>query len=172
MNERLLFTRPIEPAALRPGPSAVAVTASPQERAAIAGDLGLLALDAFAAELTVSVGARGVVAVAGRLDAALEQSCVVSLRPVAQTIAAEINRRFVPAGSRPSGGSLEIGTDAEDPPDEYDGAVIDVGAMLLEELILAIDPYPRAEGAELPAMPDRFGPPESPFSVLKTLGHS
>jgi hypothetical protein len=168
MKVRLPLSLVIEPAALRSGPSTVAVTAAPQERAAIARDLGLLALHAVSAELTVTVAPHGEVAITGRLDAALEQSCVVSLRPVAQTIAAEVSRRFVPAG-----GSPEIGGAAEDPPDEYDGALIDVGAMVLEELILAVDPYPRAEGAELPAAPNRLhGPSESPFSVLKTLGHS
>jgi hypothetical protein len=163
----------IDPAALRPGPSTVSVTTSAQERAAIAGDLGLISLHALAAQLTVSVGARGEVAIAGRLDAELKQSCVVSLRPVAQTIVAGISRRFVPAGSLAADRLPGVGADGDDPPDEYGGAAIDVGAMVLEELILAIDPYPRAEGAELPAtLAHQFGPPESPFSVLKTLGHS
>ena len=43
------------------------------------------------------------------------------------------------------------------------------GTPLLEEFVLAIDPYPRAPGVEFAAPVDAEPRPESPFAVLKAL---
>ena len=61
--------------------------------------------------------------------------------------------------------------DAPDPPEVMDDTTVDVGALAEEMFVLAIDPYPRAPGAELPA--DGGDQPqsedESPFAVLREV---
>ena len=95
----------------------------------------------------------------GELDAQVEQSCVVSLEPVGQTVRESFVLRFVPAGSE---------ADDEDPeaPDElpYEGGRIDLGEAAAEQLALALDPYPRHPDAMLD--PAATGVSTSPFAQL------
>jgi hypothetical protein len=59
---------------------------------------------------------------------------------------------------------------APDPPEVLTGPTLDVGAVVEEAFVLAIDPYPRAPGAALPREAvDPAGGPESPFAALATL---
>ena len=66
---------------------------------------------------------------------------------------------------------MAIDPEAPDPPEVMDGTTIDIGALVEEIFVLAIDPYPRAPGAELPANggvePGSEG--ESPFAVLREV---
>jgi uncharacterized metal-binding protein YceD (DUF177 family) len=168
-----LLSRMLDPASVGSGELAIDVTASAEERDAIAKDLGLLGLQRLHASLTARAGSGGMIMVDGELDAELTQACVVSLKPVVQTIAEPIRRRFVPARRERPEPAIEIGADADDPPEPYDSTGIDLGAAVLEQFVLAVDPYPRADDAELPApLEDDAEPGESPFSALKSLGHS
>ena len=173
MTDQPLLSHIWHPAALPSGGASIVVTASGDERSAIARVLGLAELRRLTAELTVDGGSGGSVRIAGNLHAELAQSCVVSLRPVSQIIAEPIERRFAPERRRSADRSIAIAPEGEDPPDTYAEGGIDLGAIVLEELVLRIDPYPRAEDAVLPA-PASTGDDadESPFSVPKTLGHS
>ena len=69
---------------------------------------------------------------------------MVSLEPVTQAVSEVFRLRFVPEGDE---------RDLMDPesPDEigHDGRTIDLGEAAAEQLALALDPYPRADGAEL-----------------------
>jgi len=58
-----------------------------------------------------------------------------------------------------------------DPPDLLSGPTIDLGAIAVEHFLLAIDPYPRAPGAELPAEAADPSPDssDSPFAALARL---
>jgi uncharacterized metal-binding protein YceD (DUF177 family) len=59
----------------------------------------------------------------------------------------------------------------DDAPEEIDSLHYDLAAALIEEFILALDPYPRAPGVEFQA-PEGEGATESPFAVLKGLKSS
>jgi hypothetical protein len=102
------------------------------------------------------------------LEADIVQSCVVTLDPVATHIARHVTRElhFSPR-PRAEGGELTLSAGAEDVPEDIASLDYDLAAPLLEELLLAIDPYPRKEGVtfEPPVQPAE--PPESPFAVLK-----
>jgi uncharacterized metal-binding protein YceD (DUF177 family) len=104
------------------------------------------------------------------LEADIVQSCVVTLDPVATHIAKHIKRElhFSPH-PRTEGGELTLAAGDEDVPEEIASLDYDLAAPLLEEFLLAIDPYPRKEGVtfEPPMQPGE--PPESPFAVLKKL---
>lgn len=117
------------------------------------------------------------VAVEGTLKARATQTCVVTLGPVEQTIDETFSMRFDPDADALAGiaedGEIDVDAFAEDPPDLLEGSRIDLGAILCEQLALALDPFPRAPGAELPEGygegpdEDADDKPPSPFSVLE-----
>jgi uncharacterized metal-binding protein YceD (DUF177 family) len=176
VSETAKLSRIVDPAPIRPEGLALTVTASKAERESIAAFLGLLELRSLTADLTLSRSKSGRIGIGGTLHADLVQSCVVTLAPVVQTVDEEVDRSFVPDWSDqpPSdGGQVDIAVDEEEPPDTYSKSGIDVGSIVLEQLILGIDPYPRAPGAELPKSAEEPSEEtESAFAILKSIGHS
>ena len=73
--------------------------------------------------------------------------------------------RFVPAARE----SEDIDPEAVDEI-PYEGEKIDLGEATVQELALALDPYPRRADAELPA--GAAEPPLSPFVVLRSRGRA
>ena len=136
---RALVVEPLPHAGL-----SFAVDAAPDERAALARRLDLLALDRLVASGWVRRGAvRGAVVVEGRLDALVTQACVVSLAPVPATLTVDFRRLFVPPAG--DAGPREVVVDPLlDEPEPLPGREIDLGEIIAEELALALDPYPRA----------------------------
>jgi uncharacterized metal-binding protein YceD (DUF177 family) len=63
---------------------------------------------------------------------------------------------------------------ADDGLETIDSPIVDVAAPVLEELSLALDPYPRKPGVAYvpPEEGDAAAVKESPFSVLKNLKQS
>ena len=63
-----------------------------------------------------------------------------------------------------------IDLDAEDPPEPVVDGGVDIGEVVTEHLALALDPYPRREGARM-RVGDWAGSEgdSSPFAVLKSL---
>lgn len=96
----------------------------------------------------------------GHLLANVVQTCVVSLDDFTAEIDERFRVRFVPAGQE---------NDDPDPETDdeigYTAGVLDLGEAAAEQLALALDPYPRAPGAELPEIePDAD---EHPFAALR-----
>ena len=83
-----------------------------------------------------------------RLTATLEQACVITLVPVPEKIDEQIVRDLLPSHQARENDAAEIELTAEDGPD-YFADHIDIAAIALEQLALALEPYPRAPGAEL-----------------------
>ena len=176
MNKMQLFSRSVTVATIPPAGIVEEIVATDAERAAIAAELGLVAVAALAAEVTVGRAASDMVLIDGRVRARIVQNCVVSLVPVSQEIDEPIHVRLVDSASdkappppRP-GAEILVGGEPVEPPDTYSGPTIDIGMIALEHFALAIDPYPRAPGAELEAPAD--APPAagtSPFAVLAGL---
>ncbi len=81
----------------------------------------------------------------GRLTANLTQRCVVTLSPLPVRIDQKIVRHLVPSFSA---GTIDLDPEDEDEADEFDD-VIDPGVIALEELALALEPYPRGLESEL-----------------------
>ena len=139
-------------------------------RAALADQLKLSAVDAFSATLTV-VPLRGGLRATGRLVADFVQPSVVTFEPVGQHVDEPIDRVFLPEAQahKPTPGS-EVFVDLEDDefPDHIDGPEVDLSALLIETLALAIDPYPRREGESLDAL--GVAPPDEPSGPFAALG--
>ena len=155
----------------------LAVEPSTEERAAVAAQLGITAVDRLKARLKV-VKFRGGLRVTGQLEAEITQPSVVSLEPVSQVIDEPIDRVFLPAGSAEAaapaphaGVEVFVDLEGDDPPDHFSGPEVDLSDLVIEALALAVDPYPRAEGESLETLgissvdADR----ESPFAALKAL---
>ena len=141
------------------------------ERAALAGELDVTALHSL--EVTLhAVRFRGGIRVTGRLIAEIEQPSVVTLEPVVQQIAEPIDRVFLPGGQKPfieaADAEVFVDLEGEDLPDHFEGNEADMTPLIVETLALAIDPYPRNKGEQVPEA--GYGDAkESPFARLKVL---
>ena len=151
------------------------IETSPAERQAIAAAYGLVAVNALSATLAIGRPTPNLVTLDGRVEARIVQTCVVTLAAIEQVIDERFNVRFA-RGADPNSVAAQSGTEApvgldDDPPEPLSGHEVDLGAVVLEHFAVAIDPYPRAPGAELPAEaadPDDVGD-ESPFAALAQL---
>ena len=112
--------------------------------------------------------------VTGRVRARVTQTCVVTLEPVDQILDEPFSRLYLPDAPDPAAVALD--PDEEEDPPEPLGRVIDVAEIAAEALALALDPYPRAEGAafkndaEAPEDEDAEDDPRRrPFASLAAL---
>lgn len=137
----------------------VELSADAAVRDAVAKAAGLRALPSLTATFDLARRGRGV-EVTGRIEAAVGQTCVVTLEPVESRVSEPVELLFVP----PSDPAL-----SEDvPPETIIDGTIDLGAVAVEFLMLGIDPYPRKNGSRFvnPATTDTAS---SPFSSLENL---
>lgn len=82
----------------------------------------------------------------GHLGATVIQPCVVTLAPVTTRIEEDVARIWRADMIPPEGEEVEMPDAVEEEPL---GSSIDLGAVMVEALALALPVYPRAEGAEL-----------------------
>ncbi len=115
------------------------------ERAAMAVDLGLLALHALDLTGEIRPVGRDELLLEATLTAAADQACSISLVPVPAKVAETVRRRYVAGLSDPEDDEAEMPEDdsIEPMPD-----VIDLAEIAAEALSLALPLYPRAPGAE------------------------
>jgi uncharacterized metal-binding protein YceD (DUF177 family) len=145
------------------------VTLSPDAHAreAIAAVAGLRALPRLDASFDVVRSGAAGLHVTGTMSATVGQTCVVTLEPIESEINEAVDLVFRPAAD--NGASADIGLDMDQPEIEplIDG-VVDLGALVTEFLLLAIDPYPRKPGAVFEA-PSTSEPFAGPFAGLAAL---
>jgi uncharacterized metal-binding protein YceD (DUF177 family) len=128
------------------------IEANEAERAALAALFGLPAIAALSGEFELAHEQDGVIAASLKLRARVTQICVVTLEPFEARVAEDAKLRFVPAAKVREGEEHVLDAETLEGPDEivFTGQVIDLGAVLAEQLALALDPYPRKPGAVLP----------------------
>ena len=102
------------------------------------------------------------VAARGHLRARVTQTCVVSLEEFDTDVEEVFQIRFVPSGEE-----TEVIDPEADDDLPYEGNMIDLGEATAEQLGLAMDPYPRMPGAELPDEAVEDAP--HPFASLAGL---
>jgi len=169
------FSRAIEVDRIAAAPSRFDFDADPEEREALASRFGLVSLDRFHASFSLRRLRKDLIRVKGHISASLVQACVVTLDPIPAEIAEDVELDFT---EEPDDPDLEMDLDAEaaDGPEPLSGGMIDLGEVAAEQLGLAIDPYPRKPGAEVPA--EWVGEPAAepvsepkvnPFSALEKL---
>jgi uncharacterized metal-binding protein YceD (DUF177 family) len=148
----------------------VQFAASDAELLALAHFAGVLRVGVFMARIELKKLSPNRFGLGFSLDADVVQACVVILAEVPAHIQLAFDRElhFEPALRRTAeDGVVEVPL-ADDAPEEIDSLHYDLAAALIEEFILALDPYPRAPGVEFQA-PEGEGAAESPFAVLKGL---
>jgi uncharacterized metal-binding protein YceD (DUF177 family) len=140
----------------------VTVEASPAECAALAARMRLPAVHALTCEFRLTGGEQSHFAARGHLRACITQTCVVTLEDFETEVEEVFQVHFVPAGEE----SEIIDPEADDDL-PYEGNSIDLGEAAAEQLALALDPYPRSPGAELPQ--ELLDEAPHPFAALGSL---
>jgi uncharacterized metal-binding protein YceD (DUF177 family) len=138
------------------------VDANRRECAALAERMGLPAVLSLTCRFRLSRLRDGTVAARGRLAAHVLQVCVISLEEFEASVEEDFRLRFVPEGTE----SDEFDPEADDEV-PFQGGVIDLGEAAAQQLGLALDPYPRRPGAELPETENPA--PNHPFGRLSNL---
>ncbi len=117
-------------------------------RARLAEALGITAVEALSFAGSIAAMGKGDWRLEGRMTARVVQPCVVTLAPVTTAIEVAVERLYLARMPEIEASEVEM---PEDVSIEPLGAVIDPGAVLGEELALALPAYPRTEGAEFAA---------------------
>jgi uncharacterized metal-binding protein YceD (DUF177 family) len=136
--------------------------ANDAECAALAGRMKLPAVHALTCEFHLIHESRDVVLARGYLRARVTHTCVVSLEDFETDVEEGFQVRFVPSGEEAD--DIDPESDDEIP---FEGNQIDLGEAAAEQLGLALDPYPRMPGAELPDA--EVGVEPHPFARLAGL---
>ena len=166
------FSRPLALDGVPAEGATLRLQASAEECRALATRFELVQIDRLEGEVRVEpADPAATFHVAGRLEAEVVQTCVVTLEPVPARVAAEFDRLFSRNLPAESEGEVEIDPEAE-MPEPLVGKRLDLGEILAEELSLALDPYPRsAEADQLLAELEEARPaePNGPFGALAAI---
>lgn len=165
------FSRPILVDTIPARGCEIDVVANAEECAALARRFQVVAVEALTARIHLQAMAGGAVfRVRGRLDAKVVQTCVVTLEPLEQSIKADFSLTFG-ASAENAGLEVDLSMDEDDPPESLKDGAIDVGEVVAEHLALALDPFPRREGAEMIPMAEETLPIPTakphPFAALR-----
>lgn len=173
------IVRAIAPTEVAPAGTHVVVEPDAATRAALATLADVLSVDSLRAELVVRPWSGAGFSVEGRVRAELRQACVVTLEPVVTLVDEPVSLKLVPPEEMPKyletpdeDGAIDIDV-ARDLPEPFEGGAIDIGAIVVEHLMVGVDPYPRKPGVVFDAAAAGVeGGPEvlSPFAALARLG--
>jgi uncharacterized metal-binding protein YceD (DUF177 family) len=149
----------------------VTVAAAPDDLPALAHWAGVDSVKRFAAEVDLRRLSQSRFNYEADLTADIVQSCVVTLEPVETRISRHITRELHLAPRLPKDevGELTLAAGDDDVPETIQSLDYDLAAPLLEEFVLAIDPYPRKAGVAFDPPIEPEAPQSSPFAVLKAL---
>jgi uncharacterized metal-binding protein YceD (DUF177 family) len=140
------FSRPVALDTLGEQPRRLAIAADADECAALARRFALVAIARLDAD-AVLVRTGEAVRARGTIGAEVTQSCVATGAPVPATLDAPFDIVFRHAGESAPDAEIELDEDDLDVV-FFEGGAIDLGEAAAETLALALDPYPRAPGAD------------------------
>jgi uncharacterized protein DUF177 involved in 23S rRNA accumulation len=150
----------------------VTVTASDDERAAIARWADVQAVTSFTAKVVLRKLSSTRFALDADLTADIVQSCVVTLDPVDSRIERRFSRELILVEALRQATKvvdIDLTPVDEDGREEIANLRYDLAVPLLEEFVLAIDPYPRAPGVAFEPPQDASDEAAHPFAALKNL---
>ncbi len=167
------FSRSFDLGSLGSEERVVELVPNGSERDAIAVWAGLEGLEGLTATVRVKRTGNDHYDYRATFAANVVQSCVVTLAPVRSTLEGAFERQYhvLPARARRLAPEEEVAT-GDDDVETLSTNTLDLAGPVLEELLLAIDPYPRAPDAEFESPKDEGGeelPRPNPFAALKTL---
>jgi uncharacterized metal-binding protein YceD (DUF177 family) len=116
---------------------------------AIATALEIPAVLAFSANVEARAVGQGRYMVDGEVTARIRQTCVLSGEAFDSDVSTVIDAAFADDDrlTPPTKKEVERSLDDEDPPEPLDNGHIDIGALAIEFLALALEPFPRKPGA-------------------------
>jgi hypothetical protein len=126
------------------------------------------------ASLDVTPKGGGRFHVAGRVQARVGQTCVVTLDPIENDIDEPIDLIFAPPEQIPQLADLiddaaESDTEIPDPPEPIENGAINLGRLATDALFLGLDPYPRRPDAVFDPPVVAADPEDHPFAALRAL---
>ena len=154
------------------------IEANDEEREALALRLGLNELGSLRARLASRrKPGSSLILLTGRFKADVVQTCVVTLRPVPARVEGSVRLSYSLAeATRPSdeGTALVVAPEGDDPPETIGPRGIDLGEAAVQQLAVALEPYPRADGSVLAqatwgAGEDEEDAVRGPFEGLREL---
>lgn len=184
------FSFTVPAAKIGPEPFTVSFEADERARGLLAKRYGIVSVDKLAGTASLRRQSDGMtIHVSGTLDAAVTQSCVTTLEPVADTIRETFDGWFldesqatsftralkkkqeeegVPFDAFPDDEETPMVNEQEEP-EPIAGGMVDVGELAAQYLSLALNPYPHSEEAlsEGPLGDDKPLEKPSPFAALK-----
>ncbi len=190
------FSRPLDVASVPAKGVSVTIEPAASDYSAIAAECGLPSVSSLRVTYKITPRVGGRVEVVGDLVARVTQVCVVSLEPFEGDLAQDIDLTFAPTAgalddwyeadiprrarhgeperrarpSRVAAPPPALGDDQPDPPDPILDGKIDLGAVALEFLVLALDPYPRKPGVAFDGIVGHDDAPEpTAFAELARL---
>jgi uncharacterized metal-binding protein YceD (DUF177 family) len=176
MTETLPLSQTCNLARLGNAGDTVAIATDQAQRAAIARWADVLSLENFSAQVEIRKSELNRFTLAFVMQADVTQACVVTLDPVPAHLehrfrrelhfTGQVRRKAPAAESVPD---VVLESLEEEGPEEIESLHYDLAGPLLEEFVLALEPYPRRPGVAFEPPGDGFEPPESPFAVLKGL---
>ena len=150
------------------GGRTIALTADAETRARLVRELGLVSMARFEAALEVARAPADGIRITGTVEADLVQACVLTLADVPAEVRETVDVTYSPhAAERIEDGAVIVDPDL-DGPEPMEGEMLDLAEIAREHLVLALDPYPKAPGAELDADLARDAE-ASPFAALEAL---
>jgi uncharacterized metal-binding protein YceD (DUF177 family) len=141
-------------------------------RTAIAELAGLRDISSARAAFDLAHRSGGRVHVVGRVQAKLGQICVVTLESIENEIDEMVDLLFAPAQEiAPQSDANEDDGESTlvEPPEPIENGMIDLGRLATDVMLLAIDPYPRKQGAVFEPQVAAPNPEDHPFAALKAL---
>lgn len=166
------FSRPISLEGMSEKEAVFTIEADTAECILLAKRFNLKGLGPFRAEFRFVWEQNGLLQLVGRLMGEVVQVCVVTLADVTSSIDERFSLCFSTEGSSEvDNGVVTIEIEDKDPPDSLIGETIDLGAIMAEQLALALDPYPRVSGAAFSYVSPEVAENEevnSPFRRLST----
>ena len=124
----------------------VSLVANAAQCAAVAAHLGIVAVRKLRLVGRIEAEGRSDWRLDATLGATVVQDCVVTLAPVTTRIDEPVLRRYLAEMPADPPGEVEM---PQDDTAEALPVTLDLGAVMIEALSLALPPYPRADGAAL-----------------------
>ncbi len=154
------------------------LTATPDQLEDIRKRFDLVALNSMSASVAVNSKANDEgILLEGHVRADLVQRCIASLADVPEIVDAPFTLLLVDPETANRMDADESFLDTDQP--EYDaleGDIVEVGEIVAQTVAISMNPYPRAEGAELTGLQNKdisFNEPElekkNPFAALGKL---
>jgi uncharacterized metal-binding protein YceD (DUF177 family) len=170
------LSRPLKTDKIPQGGIKEHIVARPEERAALAKRLKILDLLRFEAHVDVDPERDSMLVVSGTLFAEVVQQCVVTLEPITEEVRERFDLLYAPAHTIKQDADGNLGDGEAELPEPIENGVLDLGEVVAQQLAMAINPYPRKEGAiwqdivvEPPPEDHVTNKAKNPFAKLKLV---